>query len=194
MKITAFVSLLIAALFVFVSCININIGNPDTTETSSDTDVAVTSTADTTAAGTETTAADTETTAAQTDAPDVIAEFYETHGGYWTEKENGKFFNFAKHEGVYRVTYAVWNAGGPFPSGVVKEVKKAGEGMYFLIITVDGMPDDPDWYGDGWDPYDVTLAITDHGTDPASFDAVGIGETEQRTYYFHTKAENPYLP
>ena len=198
MKKTVILSLLLILSLVLSACVPA--AEPATSDTTAEP-----GTSDTTAEP-GVTDTQTETDPAETTAPsgdttgepapeDLREEFYAAHPGYWTEKENGRFITFQKNEeGVYRVTFAVWNAGGPFPSGEVKEVKKAGDGLYFLMITIDGMPDNPDWYGDGWDPYDVTVSVADGKTDPASFVCVAVGDSVQRTYFYHENPENPYLP
>lgn len=185
MKKLIIVSLLLALFIALAAC-----GGDDDTTTAQDAPGSVAQNSDTTDSEPKSSGSDvTEPVAA-----DLREEFFASHGGYWTEMDNGRFITFSKNEeGVYRATFAVWNAGGPFPSGEVREVKKAGDGLWFLIITIDGMPDDPDWYGDGWDPYDVTVSVTDNKTDPASFDCVAVGDSVQRTYYHHEKPENPFL-
>lgn len=138
---------------------------------------------------------DTQTAAATTEENNgkiATADFYNTHAGYWTEKENGEFIWFYEKDGQYRVSFEMWETGGPFPSGVVNEVKKAGDGLYFLLITVDEQPDDPESYGEGWKSYDYTLSITENGTEPESFDTVTPLRTEQKRFYFHTDAFNPF--
>ncbi|MBP5206864.1 MAG: hypothetical protein J6330_00230 [Clostridia bacterium] len=197
MKKLIIVSLLLAAVMLFCACTDgddVNTTTADTAEAPSTTEpVGPEPPVDS-----QTTEApdDSQTTEeVTTEAPetDLRAEFFADHTGYWTEK-NGRFITFGINEkGEYRATFAVWNAGGPFPSGNVTEVKKAGDGLYFLLITIDGMPDDPEWYGDGWDPYDVTVSVIENKTNPASFDCVAVGDSVQRTYYNHQNAANPFL-
>ena len=197
MKKIAFLSLALAVIMVLSACA----GEPEATDTTAAGTEPVSVTSEITEAETKAAVTETEkqpeekTTGAVTEesAPQhTVADFFKTHAGYWTEKENGEFIRFYGQDGEYRVSFEMWEAGGPFPSGKINEAEKTGDGAYTLKITVSEQPDDPESYGEGWASYDYTMQVTDKDADPASIEAAAPGK-ELKTYYFHTEAENPFI-
>lgn len=206
MKKSVLLSVVLAAILILSACA----GEPEATaKDTTETEAAVTDTG--TAEETETEpATDTETDAetipateteeetteaVTTEAEEQItaADFVKTHAGYWTEKENGEFIRFYEQDGEGCVSFEMWEAGGPFPSGTVNEVEKTGDGDYTLKITISEQPDDPESYGEGWASYEYTMQVTDKDVDPVSIEATAPGGSEPKTYYFHTEAENPFV-
>ncbi|MBO4422988.1 MAG: hypothetical protein J5879_06085 [Clostridia bacterium] len=214
-KISVFIMLLAAAVML-TSCFDIFptvTEAPDTTAAVPETTEPVTEAPDTTDEVTaapepdQTTEPATEPAATETEpeattaAPDtqrqpdtaLLEKFYKEHTGYWTN-ENGHFITFIKDEkGEYRVTFAVWNAGGPFPSGKATDIVQAENGMYYLAVTIDGLPDDPDWYGEGYEAYDISLPVLDKNGSERAISAIYCGEEDFDTFYYHTEPENPFL-
>ena len=191
MKKTVIFIVFFAAVLVLSSCITVNINGGDQTSGAITTD-AQTTEAQTTEEQTTEEATSADTQVEQTEQ-ERLEEFFKTYEGYWTSKE-GKFIFIAKDEGGdYRVSFGVWNAGGPFPAGSAASVEANGK-TFKLNIHIDGLPDDPDWYGEGYAPYDYELTMTDitEGSERKAT-AKYIGETETDTFYYHTNPENPFL-
>lgn len=199
MKKATLITLLLAAIIILCSCITVNInGNTDHTTAS---DTKAETAVQTTAADTkEETAAQTteEATAAETEteqtAKERTEEFFKAYSGYWTN-EDGKFIYFGKDDkGAYRVSFGVWNAGGPFPTGSVFDVEKESAIKYKMNVEIDALPDDPDWYGEGYESYTYELTVIDVSDgEGRKISSKYAGDEEFTTFVFHTEPENPFL-
>lgn len=196
MKKTVIFIVFLAAVLVLSSCITVNInGGGDQTSEAVTTDNQTTeaqTTEEVTSEQTTEEATSADTQVEQTEQ-ERLEEFFKSYEGYWTNKD-GKFIYVGKDEGGdYRVSFGVWNAGGPFPAGTAASVEANGK-TFKLKIHIDGLPDDPDWYGEGYAPYDYELTMIDitEGSERKAT-AVYIGETNTDTFYHHTTPENPFL-
>ena len=189
----ALASAFLAVMIFISSCVTININKPTDTTGEAVTTKAAETTAETEAETTAETEAETteaETTAAETMTAD---QFIEAYGGYWSNSENWDFIYFGKNDsGECRATFAIWNAGGPFPSGTVKAVRITGEKSYILEISIDEVKENDE--NGGWAAYDVELPVTDVSGDAGRMiSAVYIGETSARTFIYHKEAGNPFI-
>ena len=193
MKKTAVIVILLSAVLVLTSCITVNINTGDTKEAET-TNAEQTTAAETQAETAEQTAE--ATTAADTEVEQTeqerLAEFYKSYAGYWSNSENWDFIWFGNENGENRVTFGVWNAGGPFPSGTVTSVTKTGDNSYLLKISIDAVPENDE--NGGWEAYETELPLTDVSENGITrISARYLNETEYRTFMYHKEAENPFV-
>ena len=192
MKKTAVIIVLLSVVLILSSCITVNINSNGDQTTDAVTTAAQTEEQTTTS--TTETQTDAATTAAETDVEqteqELTAELFNSHKGYWTN-EDGKFIYFGEENGAYRVSFGIWNAGGPFPSGTVTSVTKTGEKSYLLKISIDAVQGNDE--NGGWEAYEVTTPLTDVDGARRVMTAVYDGDTELSKFYYSEKAENPFL-
>ncbi len=195
MKKATMIIVLLSAVLILCSCITVNINgnNGQTTPAETKAETAADTKAETAAQTTEeaTTAAETEL---EQTAQERTEEFFKSYSGYWTN-EDGKFIFIGKDEkGAHRVSFGIWNAGGPFPTGGVSDVEKVNEKEFKMTVNIDALPDDPEWYGDGYEAYTYELAVKDVSDESGrKISAKYAGDDEISTFVFHTEPENPFL-
>ncbi len=191
MKKATIIIVLLSAVLVLSSCITVNINGGDQTSG------AVTTAGQTTGAQTAEDVTSSEQTTGEEvtteELIDTIPEFFAGYSGYWTNKD-GKFIFIGEDEGKYRVSFGVWNAGGPFPAGNAQSIEAKDKTSFKLRVLIDALPDDPEWYGEGYDAYYYDLSLADVSADgERKITTKYIGETEVSTFYYHTEPENPFL-
>ncbi len=195
MKKATLIIVLMSAVLILCSCITVNINgnNGQTTSAETKAETAVDTKAETAAQTTEEATTAAETNPEQT-AQERTEEFFKSYSGYWTN-EDGKFIYFGKDEkGAYRVSFGVWNAGGPFPTGSVYDVEFISRINYKMNVEIDALHDDPEWYGDGYEAYSYELTVTDVSDGSGrKISAKYAGDDEISTFVFHTEPENPFL-
>ena len=195
MKKTTILIVLLSAVLVLSSCITVNINGGDQTSGAITTagQTTGTQTAEDVTSSEQTTGEQTSEEVTTEELIDTIPEFFAGYSGYWTNKD-GKFIFIGEDEGKYRVSFGVWNAGGPFPAGDAQSIEAKDKTSFKLRVLIDALPDDPEWYGEGYDAYYYDLSLADVSADgERKITTKYIGETEVSTFYYHTEPENPFL-
>ncbi|MBO4362848.1 MAG: hypothetical protein J5912_00535, partial [Clostridia bacterium] len=66
----------------------------------------------------------------------LIEEFVQQYQGYWTDMD-GKFFYIGSDRSM---SFAIWNAGGPFPAGKIRYATKDEDtGTYYITVGIPAM-------------------------------------------------------
>ncbi len=105
----------------------------------------------------------------------MLAAFYRTHRGLWTAR-NGLFAEITEKDGHYYIFFAVWNAGGPFPSAEITSVEWVDYAdseetdvtipltafpRFRLHLVVSAVEPDEESGVDGWESYETDLLFDD---------------------------------
>ncbi|MBO7504517.1 MAG: hypothetical protein J6U38_09135 [Clostridia bacterium] len=115
----------------------------------------------------------------------IISDFVEQYQGYWTDMD-GKFF-YVSPEG--NMSFAIWNAGGPFPAGKIKYASTDGQ-TYYLTIAINAVAANDE--NDGWAAYDYNMTFTEQPSTKPTAKATHPFNYEIETFYHHTSPGMPF--
>lgn len=111
-------------------------------------------------------------------------DFCKKFEGTWTA-DDGTFVDFAFEEEKPCVLFAIWEAGGYFPGGEIKEVETVSENEYIMTVFFPGAQA-TDMY-DAVESYTESFEVTNHNDGNITV----IGSGGEKKYFYDGRMQYP---